>query len=311
MKLFPLITISLVFFMNIKSSNSQNISIDSLIFEDIFIIDNQFKPKKNQTVVAEISGIEYTGEDNFYYLLPQSDTKPIYYKVDLQKINNKIQINFVTTKKIKAKYFDGESIRINPLNSQIYLTEELDTASLVYSLINNKPKIINELKSHPVNSGYEGMSFSNQGKYLWLSQERANNFEIGNITTHFFCYETQTNKLLHTFNYSLDKISEDTKCDNGISEILFISDNELIVVERAYIQEIGKTSVRVYLSKLNFENNNIDKIKLLTDFRTLSKIDNIEGVCMSADKKSLIFVSDNNLNVTQQTQIIFMKIIKK
>ena len=80
------------------------------------------------------------------------------------------------------------------------------------------------------------------------------------------------------------------------------------------IKSEKRTSVRVYKAKIpNVEECSylFEKTKLLTSFNDLPndfKLDNVEGVCLSASGKELIFVSDNNKSSRQQTQLICMKI---
>jgi len=288
---------------------SQTTQIDTLIFSNITIVANNYKLPKSRAKVVELSGIEYSGSDNKYYLLPQSAKHPVYYEAIILDNEKNLTVNFEKEIKINAKAFDGESIRRNPRTEQIFLSEEYDYKSMIYKVDknNNLQKIIT-LAKQPYNSGFEGMSFNAEGNLLWLSQERA---DVGNVTT-IFCYDINNLNNFKTYTYELDKLPNDTENDNGISEILCLSNDTLIVVERAYLALENKNSIRIYQASVNLKDKtdtNLHKSKLLTNFSAVTKIDNIEGVCLSASQQELIFVSDNNDSKNQKTQIVSMKII--
>ena len=163
---------------------------------------------------------------------------------------------------------------------------------------------------HLHNSGFEGLSFNSSGTKMYVSFERP---EIENNVTKIREYDLINDSYVD-YKYFLDDVPQDTKKDNGITELLIVNDSTLIVVERAYLRSVGKTSVRVYEARIPGNNKNIDSIEktqLLTRFNDLPdgyELDNIEGVCFSASGKELIFISDNNKRRTQQTQFICMKI---
>jgi len=301
----------IIFFISIQNIFSQSKEIDTLIFDKIAIIENDFKPKKSKNYVNELSGIEYSGIENEYYLLPQSSRKPIYYVVKIEEKKDVLNIEFKHIIKINAKSFDGESIRKNPFTNEIYLAEENDYNSAIYKVEKDSNLLsIISLYKQPYNSGFEGMSFNNNGDLLWLSQERPENGRV----TDFYCYNIYNLEKPVKYTYELDSLQFDYKQNNGISEILCLSNNDFIVVERAYIEIHKQTSVRIYQAFINNEDKTdfkLQKSKLLTDFKVINKIDNIEGVCLNSTKDELIFISDNNDSKTQKTQIISMKIIYK
>ncbi len=116
---------------------------------------------------------------------------------------------------------------------------------------------------------------------------------------------------------------------NGLVELLALSENEFIAIERAYADGIGNS---INLVKIRIENDTTDikalksllnasykavKRELLLDMAIKYqgiKIDNIEGITWGPKLKngnqSLILVSDNNFEASQTTQFLAFELIK-
>ncbi|MGZ8544370.1 MAG: esterase-like activity of phytase family protein [Flavisolibacter sp.] len=111
---------------------------------------------------------------------------------------------------------------------------------------------------------------------------------------------------------------------NGVSEMLYIKNKRLIVMERSFSVGIAKSGIRLYLADLS----NADDVSLveglhqrsflpvtkslLYDLDTLGiYVDNMEGMCwgpvLANGKKSLILVSDNNFSKNQKTQFFLFE----
>ena len=123
------------------------------------------------------------------------------------------------------------------------------------------------------------------------------------------------------------------KGDNGVSEVLTLSDREFLVLERSFFPTLLKTRIRLFKTSIQKESTNISsweslkgkkfvplKKELLLDFNEyLSKLDpkygsldNIESIfCgprLKNGKRSLILISDNNFNIFQRTQFIILEV---
>lgn len=114
---------------------------------------------------------------------------------------------------------------------------------------------------------------------------------------------------------------------NGISDILHIGNNRLIVVERAWSTGHAPSEIRVYLADLSSAEDisSVESIfltptkspitkKLLIDMNSLGiYTDNIEGVCLGPvlpnGNQSLIFVADNNFYPDLKSQFFLFEII--
>ncbi len=285
-----------------KLSLSQN--IDTLIFCDYKIIPLHYQFEG--TTVEEISGIDYSGTPGKYFLLPQSDFDPHYFLCTIEEHHNQISWYLDSVISLNANDFDGESIRYNKKNNKIYLTEELKTSSYLKKADSdgNIKTLLESDKRQKFNRGWEGMCFDNEYKNLFISLEQSYNKPITDILK----YNLSSLKI-DTFKYELDILPNDTQNDNGITEILYLNDSTLLVLERDWQKSTKHTSVRVYKTKIDYKTKKVNKVKCLVNFDNLYfKPDNIEGMTFNADRSKIIFVSDDNKSKHQQTQIICFKV---
>ncbi|UOQ93296.1 esterase-like activity of phytase family protein [Halobacillus shinanisalinarum] len=250
---------------------------------------------------------------------------------------------------------DPESIRFDPQNRSIWYTSEGDRSlglnpfirqatpdgSFISELPLTETAIMDEQyeKGFRNNLALEGSTFSADGETYWtamegpLLQDDAIPTPESGALSRITQYDREGN-VLAEYAYPIDAIPEqpgDGKhADNGVTEILAINDQELLVLERASVQaEDGSYSnyVRVYKINVNGATDissmeSIDKEniipfqkELVVNLNTLAldKVDNVEG--MTWGKKlpngndTLVLVSDNNFNRSQITQIIAVEII--
>lgn len=294
---------TLIFFLSLFSQSfSQN--IDTLIFCDYKIIPHNYKFQN--FVAEEISGITYAGTPGQYFLLPQSDYAPHYFLCTIKEYNNQIYWYLDSVIKINAKDFDGESIRLNQITNEVFLTEELKKQSFLKKTdaTGNLKLILQSDSSQKFNRGWEGMDFDNSFKNIFISLEQYYNKPI----TYILKYNISSGKI-DTLKYSLDELPNDTKNDNGITEILCVDDTTLIILERDWQKSTKHTAVRVYKCNIDYSKKEVLKTKCLFNFDNLYfKPDNVEGMTFNANRTKVIFVTDDNKSRHQQTQIICFKI---
>jgi hypothetical protein len=181
-----------------------------------------------------------------------------------------------------------------------------------------------------VNGGFESLSFEND-TIIWYANElplkedgEVASFETGDFPVRLVRHDIKNNNILNQYAYKISHLNEkpipeDGFFINSVPEILFIDDNRLWVMERSYTKGIGNF-VKVFEINLN-NATDVKKIKALTeaDYKAVSKnmildfsdynhkIDNIEGMTFGPDfpdgSKSLIFISDDNFNKEQETQL--------
>ena len=108
--------------------------------------------------------------------------------------------------------------------------------------------------------------------------------------------------------------------DNGLTELLAVSDTEFIALERAYADGVGNT-IRLVLTRIEPDTTDVSDLKSLVNasYRPMSRrlllempithegvrLDNMEGLSwgprLSNGHRSLLLVSDNNFSPLQST----------
>lgn len=187
------------------------------------------------------------------------------------------------------------------------------------------------------NGVWEGLSFTPTYKNLWVSTEeplyedgpRAD-LKPNSAYTRFIKYAVKNKNELGQYGYLLEPIAlapvpADGFKVNGISEILALSENTVLVMERSFSVGHQQSSIKVFLAdfapaqKLTRQpvaaNKNFIPAtkKLILNMDNLGVyIDNVEGLCFGPKlpngKRSLIFISDNNFNPQQQTQLLLFEV---
>lgn len=281
------------------------------------------------------------------------DTLIIEEVLFLKNIEGNNFKNLQNSQENNEKYVsDGEAIRYDRTTKTLIFSSEgslgdthvfqpfvwqIDTTcKYIKSIVlpSNISYNINRNKGLRNNLAVEGLTLSPDNKSLWISTESAL-IEDGlpanaYITSpvRFSKIDLLSGKLERQVAYLPDKTplkpqSEGDISENGISEILMLTDEKLLVLERSFTKGIGN-SVRLYEADLSVADNifpfestssNIQfvKKKLIIDFSTLGikKIDNIEAMAwgkrLENGSRSIIFVSDNNFRENQITQILLFE----
>jgi hypothetical protein len=116
--------------------------------------------------------------------------------------------------------------------------------------------------------------------------------------------------------------------DNGLSELLAVSDTQFIAVERSYAPGIGNV-IRLVLTEITPSTTDIGSIPSLVgaSYKPMSRellldmsieykgieLDNIEaitwGSTLANGNRTLILVSDNNFSASQVTQFIALEVV--
>ncbi len=112
----------------------------------------------------------------------------------------------------------------------------------------------------------------------------------------------------------------DGLADNGLVELLSVSQNKMIAVERAFVEGVGN-SIRLYMTTTRGATDVIesDSLELLDRYRVMKKrllldlsslgipLDNIEGITwgpkLPTGERTLILVADNNFNPVSQSNL--------
>ena len=181
------------------------------------------------------------------------------------------------------------------------------------------------------NLGLEGLALTPDGRHAWLAMENAL-IQDGPIPTtkapggpcRLTRMDLETGQATRQIAYVPDAIPlrpliPGSLADNGISEVLMLDADRMLVLERAYATGAGN-SLRLYeidtrdatdvleTDALAAGNHRSAPKTLVADFAQLglSRLDNTEGMCwgpaLSDGKRTLVVVSDDNFNPLQTTQ---------
>lgn len=124
--------------------------------------------------------------------------------------------------------------------------------------------------------------------------------------------------------------AEVSRADNGLTELLALSETTFIAVERAYVPGEGVT-VRLVLTRIEAATTDVSLIKSLPGavFQPMSRqlllelpiplqgllLDNIEAIAwgpvLANGNRSLILVSDNNFSRLQTTQFLALEVVPR
>lgn len=189
------------------------------------------------------------------------------------------------------------------------------------------------------NGTFEGITFGEDFKTMIVSMEEPL-YEDGaraaltETNSYVRFYEYNVDKKVNTaqYAYKLEPIAypsipDDSFKMNGVSEILFVGDKKLLVIERSYSTGHFGCTIKLFIADLETASDikNIQSLKRNPPERAIKKklllnmnnleiyIDNIEGVTFGPDfpngHKSLIFISDDNFNKEQKTQFLLFEVL--
>ncbi|HET9826430.1 MAG TPA: esterase-like activity of phytase family protein [Chitinophagaceae bacterium] len=189
------------------------------------------------------------------------------------------------------------------------------------------------------NSAFEGLTFTTDHKYLFVSTEEPI-YEDGpraglNDSTawiRIIKFDAQTKKPVAEYAYQIEPVAYPATPANafklnGVSEILDIGNNKLLVVERSFSTGSFACTIRVFVASLD-EATNVEHVnslmaqsmvqpaskKLLLNMDELGRyIDNVEGVTfgpnLSNGHRTLIFVVDDNFSALEKSQFLLFEVI--
>ncbi|KQQ32508.1 hypothetical protein ASF61_15210 [Duganella sp. Leaf126] len=189
------------------------------------------------------------------------------------------------------------------------------------------------------NQSFEGLGFTPDGNSLWVSLEGPM-YQDGPVPTpdrgavNRITRFARDGKVLGQYAYRLDALpatpGAGKNADNGISEIVALGDERLLVLERAGVQDdkgIYHNYVRLYevdtdgatdiaqLSTLQGASYVPMRKRLVQDLNQagLARVDNLEGMAfgprLANGHASLVLISDDNFNHQQVTQFLLFEVL--
>jgi len=188
------------------------------------------------------------------------------------------------------------------------------------------------------NGVFEGLTFANNYKTLFADVEeplyddgsRAGlNDSTGII--RILKFDVASKKTLAQYGYTIDAVSHKPNPPgsfiiNGVSEILSLGGDKLLLIERSFSTGRLACTVKIFIADLSDADNikDIPSLKDSRDVKMASKkllvnmdslgiyIDNIEAVTfgpkLHGGRRTLLFVSDNNFLPIQKTQFLLFEI---
>ena len=280
--------------------------------------------------------------------------------IDVQMMRQMDGSVYPNNKQNAAKTPDPEAIRYNPITKQLVWTSEGERIVSKKDTVLTNPAItsisadgkyidtfilpvqlqMTSIEKGPRQNGVlEGLTFTNNYKQLYVNVEEPL-YEDGpramlQDTTawiRLFKYDVVTKRQLHQYAYKLDPIAHEAKpADafkiNGVPDILSISDDKLLVMERSF--STGKLACTIKIYETDISNatdvKNYPSLQKNSSFIPATKklllnmdqlgiyIDNVEGMTfgptLSNGHKTLICVADNNFNILEKTQFLLFEIV--
>ena len=199
------------------------------------------------------------------------------------------------------------------------------------------PKFRSSIENRGIrrNLGFEGLAFSPDYSTLYVALENALLQDGSNATlsspspTRIIEYDypdgvVRAEYVVEVAPIPVAPTPADGPADNGISEILAVDRDRLLVLERSYAFGVGNT-IRLFDVDLRGATNvaGIDALagqsyvpaakKLVLDFADLKvRLDNLEGMTwgprLPGGNRSLILVSDDNFNPRQITLFLAFEV---
>lgn len=254
---------------------------------------------------------------------------------------------------------DPEAMRYNPVTDQFIwasegeriVNKEIILCDPAITIISKEGKYIDTFplpfQTHMYaterglrqNSVFEGLAFANNFKTMYVSIEeplyedgpRAG-LQKSDAFARIIKYDIASKKPIAQYAYLLETVANapipiNEFMVNGITDILSVGYNKLLVIERSYSTGLKASTIRVYATDFSKASNILSTQsliqqpprktgikKLLINMDSLGiYIDNIEGVTFGPDlpngHKTLIFVSDNNFSKDQKTQFLLFEVL--
>ena len=250
---------------------------------------------------------------------------------------------------------DLETVRVDPRDGAIWYGSEGDVALNLNPFVRQAdadgrlryelplPPLFNVAKDHSAgprnNQAFEGMSFTPDGASIWVALEGPM-YQDGPVPTpshgavNRITRFGRDGKVLGQYAYALEPLAAapgaGRAADNGISEILALDQDSLLVLERAGVQDDAgryRNYVRLYqadaagatdiaaLPSLNAMSVVPMKKRLVLDLDQagLARVDNLEGMAfgprLANGHASLVLISDDNFSDRQVTQLLLFEVM--
>lgn len=176
------------------------------------------------------------------------------------------------------------------------------------------------------NLSLEGLTLTPSGRWVWAAMEGPL-FEDGGpaseaqgALTRFTRFDPETGLPTGQFAYPADAVTAGPGGDNGVSDLVALTDSSFLVVERGFGTH---NAVRIYQADVGDADDVLTRrdfggppvrpmtkslVADLTGAGDLGRLDNIEGITLgprlSDGRQTVLLVSDDNFSPKQITQVL-------
>lgn len=174
------------------------------------------------------------------------------------------------------------------------------------------------------NNGFEGLTLSPSGRYLWAGMEgpRYNDgerpTEAAGALTRITRFDVESRLATAQYAYPLDPATAGPGSDNGLSDLLALDDENFLAIERGFGTHTAARIYRVSVgdaddvaarpSLIGAPVRTMRKTLLVDLTSTVAPLDNVEGLTFGPmlpdGRQSLLLVSDDNFSPRQITQFL-------
>jgi hypothetical protein len=182
------------------------------------------------------------------------------------------------------------------------------------------------------NGTFEGLGLTPDGRYLFVNLEEPRyedgpraGFRDTTAWIRILKYDLKNRKPVAQYAYKLAPVAHmpdpaNQFYINGIADILVLSDNKLLILERSFSVGVKDCTIRIYVANLEGATD-ISRINSLQENSTFTPagktllfnfdslhtyVDNVEGMTFGPrlpnGHRSMIFVADNNFSAQEETQ---------
>ena len=307
-----------------------------------------------------ISGVDYDRRSGEWLMISddRSDKAPARFfvgRLDAKGLTVTRQVplrredgsTFPSTASAAGERADAEALRIDPLNGDLLWTTEGDSARGFGPAVRRMdregaakgaiPTPFRFSQGARPNLTLEGLSYSPDGRWLWLAMEAplvqdgpVSSVAAGGLTR--ITKLDRRGKVAAQYAYRLDPIqaAPARRGDNGISEILALDANRLLVLERSGVEDAkGRFAYhcRLYLVDVRGARDVAGRERLDGAVRPLIKrllvnFDRLDGVPTSNleamawgpsrdGRRTLVLMSDDNFDPAAPTRVVMLSVASR
>jgi hypothetical protein len=307
-----------------------------------------------------ISGLDYDRRTGEWLMISddRSDKAPARFfvgRLDAKGLTVTRQVplrrddgsTFQSTASAAGERADGEALRIDPLNGDLVWSTEGDASRGFDPAVRRMDREGKAKGRIPTPFGFsqgarpnltlEGLSFSPDGRLLWVSMEAplvqdgpVSSVAAGGLTR--ITKLDRQGKVTAQYAYRLDPIqaAPARRGDNGISEILALDDHRLLVLERSGVEDASGRfgyHCRLYVVDTRGAQDVVGRERLDDAVRPLSKrllvnFDRLAGVPTSNleamawgpsrdGRRTLVLMSDDNFDPAAPTHVVVLSVTSR